>query len=138
MEILDCGHVASEHSEHTTGYGVHADGSKHCYACCAEQDKKTMRDTGRTVLYLSMSGDANTAHGTTLARPICGSYYYGQHRVTNWPGSLELPVHGIKVGRHNIAGRRYDFWFAFEGTQWHGVQYGDYTQIAHCKRLKSA
>jgi hypothetical protein len=27
-------------------------------------------------------------------------------------------------------------WFRFEGHIWHAVQYGEWTQIAHCRRTK--
>lgn len=113
-QLLDCGHTESEHSDITTGYGMDAQGKKHCYGCCAEQDKKTMRETGRYTLYL----DTKT------------------RIVSNWPGSLKLDVYHLTGGRHNIAGRRYDVYFMFEGSRWHGVQYGDNTQICHIKRMK--
>jgi len=127
--LLDCGHVPSEHSSFTTGYGIDADGKKHCYQCCAENDRKTMRDTGKICLYLC-------PNDSLKSQPQWNGS--GSHKVTNWPGSLEFPTHYIKTGRHNIAGVRYDFWFQFEGEQWHGVQYGDNTQIAHCQRTKTA
>ena len=35
----------------------------------------------------------------------------------------------------DIAGKRLDVWFyGPDGYIWHGVQYGDNTQIVHCKR----
>jgi hypothetical protein len=44
---------------------------------------------------------------------------------------------GRTTGRHNIAGVRYDVWFRGpDGHVWWGVQYGDMTQICHCKRTK--
>lgn len=111
--VLDCGHEPSEHESITTGYGVDQQGKKHCYTCCADADKKQMRDTGQITLYLS-SG-----------------------KVTNWPGSLSIPVNNKRTGRHNWTGRRYDVWFYFEGKLWHGVQYGDMTQLCHCKQIKN-
>lgn len=101
-----------------TGYGTDKDGQKVCYECCGKQDAQRMRETGKAVMYLGRRGE-------------------GQE-VLNWPGSLRLPVQGTKTGRHNIAGKRYDVWFQFEGQAWHGVQYGDFTQICHCKRVKGA
>lgn len=115
-QLLDCGHAESKHSEITTGYGTDAQGKKHCYECCAERDKQTMRKTGRYTLYL----DTKT------------------RTVSNWPGSLKLAVYHLSEGRHNIARTRYDAYFMFEGSRWHGVQYGDMTQIIHCKRTKGA
>ena len=56
--------------------------------------------------------------------------------VTNWPGTLKLRVTGRKMGSHNIAVWRYDMWFQFEGFLWHGVRYGNNTQLVHCKRTR--
>jgi hypothetical protein len=114
--ILDCGHKPSPHEVFTTGYGTTRDGKKRCYACCAAADRAAMEKTGRAVLYLSKGVDGYT--------------------VGNWPGSLKLRA-SVRTGRHNIAGKRYDAWFSFGGARWHGVTYGDNTQLCHCRRLKS-
>lgn len=112
-EILDCGHPPSEHSNFTTGYGVDSEGRKHCYACCAERDKAEMIKTGRATLYLSGK------------------------EVSNWPESLKFRVNYVRKGRHNMARVRYDVRFIGpDGKPWHGVQYGDNTQIVHCRRIK--
>ena len=111
--ILDCGHEESSHSDLTTGYGEDDAGKRHCYACCAEHDKAQMIQNGHATLYLTDNG------------------------VTNWPGSLRFNFGTVRVGRHNIAGKRYDVWFTGpDNATWHGVQYGDMTQICHCKRIK--
>jgi len=103
----------------STGYGTnHLTGEKLCYECCAEQDKQFMKDNGEMTLYLSIEGT--------------------QAKVTNWPGTLSIPCTSYKIGRHNIAGKRYDVWFVFDDYFWHGVQYGDNTQICHCKKTKQA
>lgn len=113
--MCDCGHLESEHSEVTRGYGTdRTTGKTYCYACCADKDRQIMHDTGRITLYL------------------CG--HPGEYRVKNWPGSLVLLPYRVRIGRHNMTGKRYDVWFAFENRQWHGVQYGDNTQICHCRR----
>jgi hypothetical protein len=106
-----------------------SEGKRHCYACCAARDRADMRESGRAVLYLTCP-----ERGTVNMLPQHGT----RHELTNWPGSLRIPVHYIRKGRHNFAGRRYDFRFRFEGQEWHGTQYGDNTQIAHCKRLKGS
>jgi hypothetical protein len=113
--MCDCGHLESEHSDITRGYGTDANGKTRCYDCCAEEDKRIMREDGRTYLYL------DTKNKT----------------VSNWPGSFKAAINYMRTGRHNIAGKRYDVWFSFEGQQWHGVTYGDNTQICHCKRIAS-
>ena len=119
-EILECGHEPSPHGAHTTGYGYYADGTRHCYECCAAHDLAAMCSHGRVALYL-------------VKRPA-------GYVATNWPGSLEFPIPlAPRTGRHNIAGRRYDVDFRGpDGYWWHGTQYGDNTQVVHCKRTKQA
>ena len=120
--LLDCGHPPSPHESFTTGYGTDSSGKTFCYACCAETDKRSMIETGKATLYLTLD-----------------AVYVGHARgkVSNWPSSLEFPVRYVHEGRHNIAGKRYDIWFdGPDGSNWHGVQYGDNTQVCHCKRIK--
>lgn len=114
LEILECGHPASAHSEFTTGYGVNpTTGSRACCQCCAQEDTDFMRKYGEAVLYFDGA------------------------KITNWPGSLVFQPTSIRKSRHNFGGWRYDFWFWFENTLWHGYQIGDMNQIAHCKRTKT-
>jgi hypothetical protein len=88
-----------------------------CYACCGEHDRRRMLETGKATLYLCQREP-------------------GAWVVSNWPSSLVFPVHHKRTGRHNMARRRYDAWFTGpDGKNWHGVQYGDNTQICHCKRV---
>lgn len=97
----------------TTGYGYDAENRKVCFACCAIRDKAQMDADGKTVLYL------------------------GENEVTNWPGTLRYRVWRMVIGRHNMAGKRFDVWFHDHlGKSWHGVQYGEMTQLCHCRRLK--
>jgi hypothetical protein len=113
MELLDCGHPVSEHLSITTGYGTDKDGKKHCYECCAVRDKAAMIEDGKATLYLA------------------------KNEVTNWPGSLRFAVSYTRKGRHNIAGSRHDVWFTGpDGKRWHGVQFGENTQLCHCRRIK--
>jgi len=100
----------------TTGYGLDENDNKVCYDCCAEKDKKVMREQGKISLYLSNDNL--------------------KYKVTNWPGTLCFIPYHVTTGRHNIAGIRYDVWFLFEGKSWHGTTYGNNTQICHCKRAK--
>jgi hypothetical protein len=116
IDLLECGHPESEHSDFTRGYGRDKDGSRFCYACCADRDRQQMKEDGRTCLYLAKDDKG--------------------WKVTNWPGSLVFRPSYVKKGSHNIAGTRLDAWFAFEGHVWHAVQYGEWTQIAHCRRTK--
>lgn len=116
--ILDCGHVPTPDAHGIgTGYGRDAaDGRTYCYACCADRERARMVESGRATLYLS-----------TATREI-----------TDWPGMLRFRALSIRKGRHNIARTRYDVGFVGpDGQPWHGVQYGDNTEIIHCKRVKA-
>lgn len=100
-----------------TGYGYDSDHNPICYECCGKRDRAHMLKEGRITLYLTTDR-------------------HGDCRVSNWPNTLSFKG-GYKVGRHNFSGKRYDVWFhGPEGTKWHGVTYGDNTQLCHCKRLK--
>jgi hypothetical protein len=107
--------IEREEGSFATGYGIDRHNHTICYACCGILDRKRMERDGYATLYLT-----ETPNG---------------YRVTNWPGSLTFSAH-VNRGRHNIAGVRYDAWFWLSGYQWHGVQYGNNTQIVHCKRTK--
>jgi len=98
----------------TTGYGLDRRNRKVCYPCCGERDKADMRRTGRATLYLTKKDK--------------------EHVLTNWPGTLNIEPYHVRIGHHNIARVRYDVWFTFESQEWHGVTYGDNTQLCHCRR----
>lgn len=95
-----------------------------CYACCAVNDRASMTDTGRAVLYLC---DSSASTGRTFT-------------AQNWPGSLCFPVTRSRKSTAYCFGRsvtRYDVWFTGpDGAAWHGVNVGD-NQILRCKRLKA-
>lgn len=111
--------------EMTTGYGRTKSGKRHCFDCCGKRDAKAMKRTGRATLYLSGPvGVAGLSDET--ARPWT---------VSNWPGTLKIEPWHVREGRHNIAGRRFDCWFNFDGETWHGVTYGTMTQICHARRV---
>jgi hypothetical protein len=112
---IKCGKTKPVHHDGGTGYAVQDDGGRVCYSCCAEIDQEYMRSHSRIDLY--------------LCKGITGLW-----EVTNWPGTLRFPV-APRKGKHNIAGSRYDVWFFFACHMWHGVQYGEWTQICHCKRV---
>lgn len=59
-----------------------------------------------------------------------------EYCVSNWPGSFKIKVFPRK-GSHNFVGVRYDFWFEFGNNAFHGVTYGDNTQVAHIRCLKN-
>ena len=61
----------------------------------------------------------------------------GKHYLTNWPASLKIAIGYVRKGRHNMAGTRYDVWFKAYGHTYHGIQYGENTQLCHCKKIKA-
>lgn len=120
-----------------TGYGCYIDAKgverKACHACCADLDRADMIATGKATLYLTWEQEARP-------RAQAGQYIHRKHaKVSNWGGSLSFPVASlIRVGAHNIARVRYDFRFTGpDGATWAGTQYGDNTQIAHCRRVRA-
>lgn len=120
---LECGHPATHPSIGTAGYGRDLSGARLCYDCCAIGDRLAMIETGKATLYLVTETDSGQRH---------------YRSVTNWSGSLRFDGVNFQVGRHNIARRRYDLDFRGpDGHWWHGTQYGDNTQIMHCKRTKA-
>ena len=122
FDCMDCGGHFPVQTSGPTGYAVDKEGRKICYQCMGKRDKADMLATGKACLYLTMEREQG---GTRNAK------------VSNWPGTLSFWV-GMRIGRHNIAGKRYDVWFMCGGQNWHGVTYGDHTQICHCKRTKVA
>lgn len=116
--ILHCGHEPSEHGEHTTGTAHMNDGNVICWDCAG------MRDLGRMLL-----------DGNSRSLPLYLSRKDGVWTVANWPGTLTFMPYAIRKGQHNIARVREDVWFnGPDGYVWHGVLYGEWTQIVHCKR----
>lgn len=110
-------------------YGRNTAGEVHCDVCCAEVDKADMIARGKATLYLSVRDYGK--------RGWLGERYVSAD-ISNWPGTLKFHTGMVKTGHHNMAGRRYDVWFTGpDGKDWHGVQYGDNTQILHCRRVKS-
>ena len=113
-----CGQTKEHKSDFITGYVTNKENEKICFDCCAIEDKKQMVETGKIILYFTEKE--------------------GKHFVINWPSTLSFPCYPkIALGKHNMAGKRYDYWFKGpDGFIWHGYTIGDNTQIAHCKRTK--
>lgn len=71
---------------------------------------------------------------------LAGKQWDGGPRYAHW-ARMEL---GHTVSKEQAiaaiwTGVRYDTWFTGpDGKQWHAVQYGDNTQIAHCRRTKGS
>lgn len=132
----ECSEVKPVETSGGTGYAWPAgpdnpEAKPICYACCGKRDVADMIATGRATLYLTQP----ERFGPGLRLESYGRT--GHAVVTNWPGTLKLTAF-VRQGRHNIAGKRYDAWFTGpDGAKWHGVTYGDNTQICHCHRTKT-
>lgn len=105
------------HKTVTSGYAITHANQAVCYACCASLDTKSLLTTG---------------HSKNL--PL----YLNTNTVTNWPGSLVIPIVRIKTSKHNMGLTRTDVWFNVPGDPylWHGFQIGNFTSIVHCQRTK--
>lgn len=112
-------------------YGTMPNGDKHCYPCCGAMDREHMIANGKIALYLSSR--PVKPHNSSMVNWRNEVWF-----VANWPNSLRFRTLGQpRKGYHNIARVRYDVWFIGPDRHiWHGVQYGDNTQIVHCKRTK--
>lgn len=113
-----CGEHKIHESNFSIGYGRDKDNNIVCYECCGKQDATTLEQLqpkGKFVMYLNINDQT----------------------LSNWPGTFQIKLNSIRKGRHNIAKTRYDTWFDYKGNNYHAVQYGDNTQIAHIRRLKS-
>jgi uncharacterized lipoprotein NlpE involved in copper resistance len=111
-----CNKAIVHESDFTTRYARDKDDNKICFDCCGINDAnelKALQPKQKFSLYL----DTN------------------KKVITNWPGTFKIAVGFIQTGRHNMAGKRYDTWFNYEGKRYHAVQYGDNTQICHIKAL---
>jgi hypothetical protein len=123
FRCMDCKAVKPVQTSGGTGYACNrATNGLICYACAGERDRLEMLSSGRATLYLS---DTETNGSKRWV-------------ITNWPGTLRLIPHYIRHGRHNMARTRCDVWFTFEGKPWHGVQYGENSQLCHCRRIGGA
>lgn len=118
-----CGNVIEpEEGSISTGYGKDIGNRITCYSCCAEADKAALFNAklGETFYYYYTEPE-DYKHGT----------------VSNWPGSLKINAYYHKEGRHNLAGKRIDFWFKYKGNLfWGYVLNPDFNQVARIKRIK--
>ena len=134
-ELLECGHPESPHSDFTRGYGTNDKGERHCYACCAANDRAAMIETGRATLYLVSRPNAAPATVGSGMRARAPVHWF----VMNWPGSLEFncfPTVRKSSRGGGFGSQRTDAWFAGpDGYIWHAVNRGD-SQIARCRRTK--
>jgi hypothetical protein len=110
-----CNEHKKHESEISTGYGKDKNDNKVCFACCGLNDAKSLNEL-------------------LPKEKIC--FYYANNLICNWPNTLSIKPYHVRYGRHNIARTRQDIYFYFNGRNFHAVQYGSNSQIAHIKLLK--
>jgi hypothetical protein len=110
-----CKETKTHEDDLTTGYGRDKHNHKICFDCCGKRDAETLRTL-------------RTGQKTAM-------YLVGDKQITNWPGTLKIDVSRVRKGNHNMAGKRIDVWFAFSGFNYHGVTYGDNTQICYINKV---
>lgn len=115
----ECGKVC-DRSGIGTGYGTDRNtGVKTCYTCIGKNDERAL--SGANV------GDKFTHYLTKKG---------GEYFVCNWPSSMKFRVYGVRKGRHNMAGSRYDVNFSRGGKNFIGTNYGEDSQILHIRCIK--
>jgi len=114
-----------------TGYGIDSKtNQKICYDCCGKQDYKfldEMKVGDKALFYLRVNKRSFDFFGKQCTEE--------SYEVINWPGTMRISANG-KIGKHNIAGIRRDVWFYRNGKEFHGIQYGNYSEICHIRRNK--
>ena len=96
--ICDCGHIESECSDFTRGYGKDKDGKTFCYDCCHKNDLEEMKTAQKFTAYMSQDG----------------------RQLVNWPGRV---LGRVSVGnRHPWSRERFYISVVdVHGQKWHGV-----------------
>ena len=118
VKCYKCGRVCKPNGI-VGGYAVERDGNRYCFKCAAKREAQVLRElaVGESIhLYLVVRN--------------------GEWCVQNFTGLLSIPIYYIKAGRHNFAGIRHDFWVEYHDNIYHGVVYGEDTQLARVKRIK--
>lgn len=142
MVTIECGHTVEQYK---WGY-LRTRADRQCYECCAKQDMQIMRDTGRITLYLCKRDDKERrALNVMVGADEDMSIYTRDWWISNWPGTLSLPVSHIDKSEGSGFGGRYPIthaYFRFEGKPWVGRQAGHNNQIIRCweqgrKKVKS-
>jgi len=115
---FDC-HQCGQHKIHesniSTGYGRNDKDEKICFACCGLNDEKNLIELKK-------------------GEKIC--LFFNGIEIINWPSTLKITPTYIRKGRHNIAGTRQDVYFVFRGLNFHGIQYGNNSEIIHIRKIK--
>ena len=122
-----CGGDFIKNYDFDTGYGIDRNGHKICFKCCGEIDRQELDS-------LEIGGKG-VIHYLTSKTEVLDWGKKTTYEVSNWPGSMRFNVF-CKEGRHNFAGVRRDVWFSYNGKNFHGVQYGNNSELCYIKRVK--
>ena len=118
-----------------TGYSIKND-ELICYMCDANQELAYMKEHGMATLYLSKNIALDVSSESAIGKAQTKHFKPDTYKVSNWPGSLTIPVQQHKEGEHNLAKRRIDVWFnGPDNYIWHGFSLGD-NDLCYCKRTK--
>lgn len=107
--------ICASCGKETHEYAMNGEGKKLCYDCCGVMEKKQLLE---------------------LKPKETIVFYLSGHEVINWCGTMRIKCI-VKEGKHNIAGVRHDCWFKIGDKCYHGVQYGDFSELCYIKRVKA-
>ena len=118
-----------------TGYGKNRKGEKFCYECCGKNDLAELENLKigeRVCQYLHIE---NQIKGCKYRGGYCNSHWGESYEIRNWPGTLKIKAYG-NIGYHNMAYVQRNVWFNIGDKKYHGVQYGNDSEICYIKRIK--
>lgn len=124
-------HACREAIEYGKG-GYDADHNPYCYPCASAEGMRQVLEDGKGYMYLTRNVKRQAEYNQRIGYPPeCAAV------VGDWPGIVKIHCYGIRESWHNMAGKRYDYWFPMaDGHVWHGYTIGDNARIAHVRRTK--
>ena len=102
------------------GYGKDRDGNIVCYDCAGKMDADTLESL--------KPGEWMDLY---LVNDVDGNYW-----VQNWPGSLKFNIYPPPHWQAQSFRNWYDIWFFFRNNRYHGVKYGNNTEIVHIQKVR--
>ena len=105
---------------------------KICYKCCAKLDMAEMDRERKITLYLSYKVEKPPQQRSIFTSDLKDAH------VSNWPGTLKYPC-TVSKSRTPKGKSKYEATFKdHRGFLWHGVLYGEDSQLIKCKRVNIA
>ena len=114
------------------------DRRKVCYTCAADLDRALMDERGEITLHLDGLISLRMNPERVIQKQASGQASPGgKISVSNWCGSLSYSVELVRVGNGGMSKIRRDIYFTdHKGRVWHGVQFGNKSELVYCKRMK--